>query len=204
MWSKKVTDREKELEKNIMEYSIKVIDEQKKQMSFILEEKQKDIAKDVLWSFHELFQKATGNTVDGKSKEVAYIIISFLNTGIINESIEINIGLYDSNMLFDKEPITRYYNFHFFDEIIKKDMEDFKNYIQSKMIRVKYQELYRYKRVCMIKYKSVMEECMQAYVEMIVHLKSFIAMNTTPDIKILFGELMCKNTILYEGGEEKL
>ena len=199
-----MTDREKELEKNIMQYSIKAIAEQKKQMGIILEEKQKDIVKDVLWAFHKLFQKAKEEASNGKNKEVEYIIISFLNTGIINDSIELKIGLYDSDMLLDKEPITSYYDFHFFDEIIKKDMADFKNYIQSKMIRVKYRELYRYKRVSMIKYKSVIEECMHEYVEMIVHLKSFIEMNTTSNIKILYGELMCKNTMLYEGGEELL
>ena len=147
-----------------------------------------------------MFQKASTEDVD---KEVAYIVISFLNTGIMNSTIELKIDLYNSDILFDESPITRYYEFHYFDEIIRKDMVDFKNYIESRMIRVKYQELCRYRRVCMIKYKSVMEECMQAYAELMTRLKSFLVMRKTTDIKIVYGELMCKNTVLYEGIKSK-
>ena len=70
------------------------------------------------------------------------------------------------------------------------------------MIRVRYQELYHYRKVCMIKYKSLMEECMQVYVDLIIKLKSFLSMNKTPDFIIVYGELMCKNTILYENVED--
>lgn len=195
-----MTNRESQLEKYIMEYSAKTIEKQKAEIGHILEEQQKDIVQEVLRVFHRLFQKASAESID---KEIAYIVISFLNTGIMNSTIELKIDLYNNDIFFDENPITEYYEFHYFDEIIRKDLVEFKNYIESRMIRVKYQELCRYRRVCMIKYKSVMEECMQVYAELMTRLKSFLVMRKTTDIKIVFGELMCKNTVLYEGIENK-
>ncbi len=194
-----MAERENQLEKNIMEYSMQFLEEHKQQMSDVLENRQQDIVKDVLWAFHKLFLKAAE-----EQKEIAYIVISFLNTGILSDSIELKISLYDRDLLFDKVAITDYYEFHFFDEIIKRDIESFHKYIQKKMIRVKYQELWRYRRVCMIKYKSAMEECMQGLMDMMVRLKSYKSMNKAPDIKIMFGELLCKNTVLYEEPGEGL
>lgn len=191
-----MANREKQLQKYIMEYSVQMLEKQRKEIENILKVQQNYIIKDILWIFHKLFQKASQN--EGK-KEVSYIVISFLNTGIVNGTIELKIDLYNREILFDENPITEYYEFHYFDEIIKKDMESFKNYIERKMIRVKYQELCRYRRVCMIKYKSLMEECIQVCIEVMIRLKSFLAMKKTDNIKIMYGELMCKNTVLYEG-----
>ena len=197
-----MVEREKQLEQFIMEYSLSTIQSHRQEMEDILTKYQDDITKEILQIFHMLFKKAVETVVDDKSKEVAYIGIDFLNTGILNNSIEMKIGLYSRDLYFDTEPIVAYYNYTYFDDIIKKDIERFNNYIQKKMIRVKYQEMWRYKKVCMMKYKAVMEECMLMYIEMITRLRTFVEMNKTSDFKIMYGELLCNKILLYEVNEE--
>lgn len=199
-----MTEREKQLEKFIMEYSLNTIQSHRQEIEDILTKYQENITKEILQKFHMLFKKAIENKVDDKSKEVAYIGIDFLNTGILNNSIEMKIGLYNRDLYFDTKPIVAYYNCTYFDDVIKNDIERFNKYIQKKMIRVKYQEMWRYKKVCMMKYKAVMEECMLIHIEMLTQLRTFVEMNKTSDIKILYGELLCNKIILYEVNEESV
>ncbi len=187
------TEREKLLEKEIMEYVMQTADKQKEALDKIMTEQQEQILKSLLGAFHQLFLQAKQ-----EEKEAAYIVISFLNSSLLNNCIEMKIDIYDRDFYFDKAPITGYYQFHCFEKLLEQDVEAFRNYIEKKIIRVKYHELCRYRRVCMIKYKSLIESCMAVYVELIVKLRSFMQMEKTEDLKIVYGEYLCKNTVLYE------
>ena len=194
-----MTEREKQLEKYIVEYALNTAADDRKKFERIMTENSSGMLKEILRVFNGMFQKAA----DGDfPKEVSFLIISYLNSGILNGQIELKIDLLDKTNLFDENPITEYCTLHYFDEAMKEDFENFEKFIETKMIRVRYQELYRYKRACMIKYMSLVEDCMTEFAMLIPHLKSFQTMKKTADFKIVYGELTSKGSVLYEGNGE--
>lgn len=187
------TERKKIIEKEIMEYVLQTAENQMETLEKIMEEQKEQILTGLLGVFHRLFLQAKQ-----EEKEAAYIVLSFLNSSLLNERIEMRIDIYGSEMYFDETPITGYYEFQCFEEMLVQDFEAFRRYIEKKIIRVKYHELWQYRQVCMIKYKSLIESCMAVYVELIVKLRSFMQMEKTGDLKIVYGEYLCKNIVLYE------
>lgn len=190
-------DRQVALEESIMRYCFLNSEQLKAQIMARLEEKQDEILKYIVGQFHQMFLDVKNLQEEEPSYEIAMMLISFLNYSMLSNTIELRISLYDKNSYLDEKSVTVYLPIHFLDDIIEKDMQDFKKYIDKTLVRVDYAELYHYRRICMGKYKSVIENFMQAYLELIVKLKSFVSMKKTDDFQIIFGEFMCKGTALY-------
>ncbi|BCJ93044.1 hypothetical protein acsn021_06130 [Anaerocolumna cellulosilytica] len=197
-----MTEREKELKKNIVEYTAEYLGQQKKEIEKVFEIHTEEIFRELMKTFHELFQKAIQFQEMNEKGEINYITISFLNFGFLQNTIELKLSLFDNTFYMDAKEVTVYFKCNYFDKIIRNDMDNFKSYIERRMIQVKYHELYSYKKICMMKYKSVMENAMSAYVNYVVRLKSFEKLVKTKSFKIIFNEYMCQGTVLFESDEE--
>lgn len=197
-------DREELLNECINEYIIEnSINDYEKVYNYI-EENMYEVNKDILWKFEQIFRKTLAMQNEGKKGSISLITISFLNSSFINNKVEVLINLYDENGFKDNVIIEDTYSNSFINDVLKNDIENFKKYIRTKIIRVAYSESYKYTYKIMNKYRELYKGIFTAFINNIVMLETFSKIKINEDFKITFGEFYCKGIVIYENETQEI
>lgn len=165
IWKKRVKTIEKDYEANHMQYDQEIIEKIEKLL--------------LCWE----------NIHDGQTGELKYFIISPLSSGVITQSYELQIALFDQNLYNNENPLCLYWTPQFIFKDIEEDMDIYKEMASKEIIRLRKDEVYEVRRRYALCHAYVSMLYLDVIIRKVYNLpvwKKVVGEN----IKVLYGTYM--------------
>ncbi|SNS15353.1 hypothetical protein SAMN05446037_100516 [Anaerovirgula multivorans] len=159
---------------------------------------QKSVNTEFIESFKEVFTKATELQNEEKKGPIAYIVISFLRTRIIEEDYQLRIDLYDEMFYLDKVECSGYWKVDFVFQYLHEDIELFKEKIEEYIEKIQDNSYELIKKDYAAIYNYFLYEYLKKNIKLLLETEEYQSLNKTEDLKIGFGEYMDKVDIIYD------
>lgn len=165
IWQERVINIKKDIDTNRQQYDHEII----------------DIMKNLLLEWVQLY--------GSQEKNLHYIIISPLSSGVITRSYELQIALFDQNLYIEENPLCAYWTPKFIYKDIEEDMKICREKVSKQIIRIREDEVYEMRRRYALCHAYLamfyMDEIAWQIYELPVWAKS-----AAQDIKIMYGTYM--------------
>ncbi len=141
---------------------------------------------------------------DGETKDLKYIIISPLSSGVITKSYEFEIALFDRNLYLEENPLCAYWTPEFIFKDMEEDISVYKQMAAKEMIRLREDEVYEMRRRYALCHAYVTMFYMDAVIRN-VHTLPVWRETAKEDVRVMYGTYMEKmvelGTVREEGGK---
>ncbi len=165
IWQKRIVNIKKDYEINRRQYDNEII----------------EIMHNLLLSWEHLYKD--------QEKNLKYVIISPLSSGVITRSYELQIALFDQELYVEENPLCAYWTPKFIYKDMEEDMALCREKVSKEIIRIREDEVYEmHRRYALCHAYAVMfymDEIMWKVYELPVWLKIAVQ-----DVKIMYGTYM--------------
>lgn len=139
-----------------------------------------------------------------KKDSINYIVFSFLYSGIDLETFEIQLEAFDEKFYLDESPITGEVKSNILEKYWNTDWNNFYTFMQKKIIRLQYSDIYPYRKLFITKYKKLIRTFLLQFIPIIIFLEKFQKIKKADDFRILYGEYRSKCEVLYEVNKDEI
>lgn len=139
-----------------------------------------------------------------KKDSINYIVFSFLYSGIDLGTFEIQLEAFDEKFYLDESPITGKVKSYILEKYWNTDWNDFYIFMQKKIIRLQYSDIYPYRKLFITKYNKLIRTFLLQFIPIIIFLEKFQKIKKSDDFRILYGEYRSKCEVLYEVDKDEI
>ncbi len=126
---------------------------------------------------------------DGQTKELQYIVISPLNSGVITRSYEFQIALFDQDLYIEENPLCAYWTPTFIYRDIEEDIMLYRQKASKEIIRLREDEIYEIRRRYTLCHAYITMFYLNKIVRKVYELPIWSEI-AVQDIKVLYGAYM--------------
>lgn len=139
-----------------------------------------------------------------KKDSINYIVFSFLYSGIDLGTFEIQLEAFDEKFYLDESPITGKVKSYILEKYWNTDWNNFYTFMQKKIIRLQYSDIYPYRKLFITKYNKLIRTFLLQFIPIIIFLEKFQKIKKSDDFRILYGEYRSKCEVLYEVDKDEI
>lgn len=124
-----------------------------------------------------------------ETKELKYVIVTPLGSGVITKSYEIQVALFGKELYLDENPMCFYWTPHFLYKDVEKDMERYKKEACKEIVRLMDGEVDEIRRRYVLCHAYAAMHFMDKVMKKVVKLPGWEAVGRE-DTRILYGTYM--------------